>query len=131
MLLNSAIFEYVIQLVQAAPSYVATHKAAGASRCSKGGGQRCSARASGRPRRSKPERTGRHTVSKNIPLTLACGDYEIVRPLKEGTIKPDGIDLTVLTAMDSTTRHWRFLRGKEFDVAEVSCSSFIVARDQG
>jgi 4,5-dihydroxyphthalate decarboxylase len=34
-------------------------------------------------------------VSKRIPLTLACGDYEIVRPLKEGAL-PGGIDLTVL-----------------------------------
>jgi 4,5-dihydroxyphthalate decarboxylase len=70
-------------------------------------------------------------VSIRVPLTLACGDYEIIRPLKEGAVKPDGIDLTVLTTMDSTTRHWRFLRGQEFDAAEVSCSSFIVARDQG
>ena len=70
-------------------------------------------------------------MSTRIPLTLACGDYEIIRPLKEGIVRPDGIDLTVLTAMDSTTRHWRFLRGQEFDAAEVSCSSYMVARDQG
>ncbi len=65
-----------------------------------------------------------------IPLTLACGDYAIVGPLKDGRVQPDGIDLTVLTRMDSTTRHWRFLRGKEFDLAEVSCSSYLIARDQ-
>jgi 4,5-dihydroxyphthalate decarboxylase len=70
-------------------------------------------------------------VSTRIPITLACGDYEIIRPLKEGTVRPDGVELTVLTAMDSTTRHWRYLRGHEFDAAEVSCSSFMVARDQG
>jgi 4,5-dihydroxyphthalate decarboxylase len=70
-------------------------------------------------------------LAKNLPLTLACGDYEIIRALKEGTVAPDGIDLTVLTRMDSTTRHWRFLRNREFDVAEVSCSSYLVARDQG
>ena len=70
-------------------------------------------------------------MSTRLSLTLACGDYEIIRPLKEGVVKPDGIDLTVLTGMDSTTRHWRFLRGREFDMAEASCSSFIVARDQG
>jgi 4,5-dihydroxyphthalate decarboxylase len=70
-------------------------------------------------------------MPRKIPLTLACGDYEIVRALKEGTVMPDGIDLTVLTAMDSTTRHWRFLRNREFDMAEVSCSSYIVARDSG
>jgi 4,5-dihydroxyphthalate decarboxylase len=67
----------------------------------------------------------------NISLTLACGDYEIVRALKEGAVKPDGIDLTVLTGMDSTTRHWRFLRNREFDVAEVSGASYLVARDRG
>lgn len=66
-----------------------------------------------------------------IELTLACGDYEIHRALKEGAVKPDGIELTVLTDMDSSTRHWRFLRNREFDVAECSCSSYIIARDQG
>ena len=69
-------------------------------------------------------------MANNIPLTLACGDYEIVRALKDGTVRPDGIDLTVLTAMDSTTRHWRFLRNREFDAAEVSISGYLAARDQ-
>jgi 4,5-dihydroxyphthalate decarboxylase len=70
-------------------------------------------------------------VAKNIPLTLACGNYEIVRSLIDGTVAPDGIDLTILTDMDSSTRHWRFLREGHFDVAETSCSSYIVARDKG
>ena len=70
-------------------------------------------------------------MPKKIPLTLACGDYEIVRALKEGTVEPDGIELTILTNMDSTTRHWRFMRNGEFDVAETSASSYIVARDRG
>ena len=70
-------------------------------------------------------------MSKRIPLTLACGDYEIVRALKDGTVRPDGIDLTVLTEMDSTTRHWRFIRNRDFDMAETSASSYLAARDQG
>jgi 4,5-dihydroxyphthalate decarboxylase len=68
-------------------------------------------------------------MSKKLQLSLAIGDYEIVRALKEGTVQPDGIELTVLTDMDSTTRHWRFLRNDDFDVGEVSCSSYLVARD--
>jgi 4,5-dihydroxyphthalate decarboxylase len=32
--------------------------------------------------------------------------------------------------MDSTTRHWRFLRNRDFDMAETSASSYVVARDQ-
>ena len=70
-------------------------------------------------------------MSKKLPLTLACGDYEIVRALKEGAVKPDGIDLTVLTDMDSTTRHWRFLRNQEFDMAELSGAAYISASDKG
>ena len=65
----------------------------------------------------------------DLHLTLACGNYEIVRPLKDGTVKPDGIDLTILTDIDSSTRPWRFLRNHEFDVAEVSASSFLLAKD--
>ena len=70
-------------------------------------------------------------MSKRIPLTLACGDYEIVRALKEGTVAPDGIELTLLTDMDSSTRHWRFLRNREFDAAEAAASSYLAARGQG
>ena len=64
-----------------------------------------------------------------LPLTFACGEYEIVRPLIDGRVRADGIDLTILTEMDSATRHWRFLRGGEFDVAELSASSYLAARD--
>lgn len=65
-----------------------------------------------------------------LQLTLACGDYEIIKPLRDGTVVPDGIELNILTAMDSTTRHWRFLRNQDFDVAEVSCSSYIASKDK-
>ncbi|MDB5648722.1 MAG: hypothetical protein JWL62_242 [Hyphomicrobiales bacterium] len=70
-------------------------------------------------------------MSGKLKLTLAVGDYEITRALKDGTVKPDGIELNVLTEMDSTTRHWRFLRNQDFDVAEVSCSSYIASKDKG
>jgi 4,5-dihydroxyphthalate decarboxylase len=70
-------------------------------------------------------------MSDKVPLTLACGDYEIVRSIVDGKMKPDGIRLTVLTAMDAATRHWRFLRNREFDIAEVSSSSYLMARDRG
>ena len=68
-------------------------------------------------------------MTGKLPLTLACGDYELVRPLLERKVEVDGVDLTILTDMDSATRHWRFLRNNEFDVAEVSISSYLAARD--
>jgi len=70
-------------------------------------------------------------MSKKIQLTLACGDYEIVRALKEGSIQPDGIELNVLTDMDSSSRHWRMIRNEEFDVCELSGSSYLMAKDRG
>ncbi len=69
-------------------------------------------------------------MTKKLQLTLACGDYEIIRPLKEGIVKPDGIELNILTGSDSATRHWRFLRNQEYDVAECSASSYLLARDR-
>jgi len=68
-------------------------------------------------------------MAKKLELTLACGDNEIVRPLITGRVQVDGADVTILTDMDSATRHWRFLRNNEFDIAEVSGSSYLAARD--
>ena len=68
-------------------------------------------------------------MPKKPALTLACGDYEIVRPLLKDKVEVDGVDLTILTDMDSATRHWRFLNKGEFDIAEVSSSSYLAARD--
>ncbi len=69
-------------------------------------------------------------MSRKLELTFACGDYEIMRPLKEGIVRPEGIELTILTDMAASPRHWRFLRGREFDIAEVSGSGYIAARDR-
>ncbi len=70
-------------------------------------------------------------MGRRLHLTLACGDYEIIRALKEGEVKPDGIELTVLTDMTSDIRHWRMIRNREFDVAELSMSNYLMAKYKG
>jgi 4,5-dihydroxyphthalate decarboxylase len=70
-------------------------------------------------------------VSKKLHLTLACGDYEIVRALIDGSVQPEGIELTVLTDMTSDIRHWRMIRGREFDIAELSMSNYLAAKFRG
>jgi 4,5-dihydroxyphthalate decarboxylase len=67
-------------------------------------------------------------MTKKLQLTFACGDYESIRALKEGTVQPDGIELTVLTEMNSDVRHWRMLRNRDFDVAELSMSNYMIAK---
>lgn len=65
-----------------------------------------------------------------LKLTLACGAYDLLRPLMENTVAPAGIDLNVLT-MASPERHGRMLRHEEFDVCELSLVAYLVALDQG
>jgi 4,5-dihydroxyphthalate decarboxylase len=70
-------------------------------------------------------------MSTKLHLTLAAGDYESIRALKEGIVAPDGIELTILTDMTAEVRHARMLRERQFDVAELSMSNYMVAKDNG
>jgi 4,5-dihydroxyphthalate decarboxylase len=47
-------------------------------------------------------------MPKKLSLTLACGDYDIVRPLLNEKVEVDGVDLTILTDMDSATTSLAF-----------------------
>jgi 4,5-dihydroxyphthalate decarboxylase len=46
-------------------------------------------------------------------------------------VRPVGIDLTVLPISNAWERHQRMIRHEEFDVCELSLSSFLMARDRG
>ncbi len=62
----------------------------------------------------------------NLPLTLACWDYDRVQPLIDGRVRPRGIDLTFLNMIVEET-FFRMARHREFDVAEMSLSSYAVS----
>lgn len=64
-----------------------------------------------------------------VHLTLACGDYDRTRALEEGTVRADGIDLTYLRLPVEET-FFRMLRHREFEVAEMSLSSYVVTLRQ-
>jgi 4,5-dihydroxyphthalate decarboxylase len=66
----------------------------------------------------------------DIHLTLACGTYDINRALIDGEVRPQGVDLTVLT-YPSPQRHWRMGRHAEFDVCEFSMSTFLMLQGRG
>lgn len=66
-----------------------------------------------------------------VNLTVACGDYDIVRAFKEGAVQADGIDITFLTEMGPRERHWRMGRKHEFDVCEENVGAYYMIRDQG
>jgi 4,5-dihydroxyphthalate decarboxylase len=62
----------------------------------------------------------------NLPLTLACWHYDRTRALADGRVRPDGIDLTCLDLPVEET-FFRMLRHREFDVAEMSLSSYVLS----
>ncbi|MDP6559446.1 MAG: ABC transporter substrate-binding protein [Candidatus Binatia bacterium] len=66
----------------------------------------------------------------DIHLTLACEDYDRTRPMKEGRVKPEGIDLNYL-ALPVEEIFWRMLHFEEFDVAEMSMGAFHVDAARG
>jgi 4,5-dihydroxyphthalate decarboxylase len=66
-----------------------------------------------------------------LTLTVACGDYDIVRPLKENQVGADGLELVFLSEMGPRERHWRMGRNHEFDVCEENVGAYYMMRDQG
>ena len=66
-----------------------------------------------------------------LRLTVACGDYEIVRALKDGTVTADGLELIMLAGMGPRERHWRMARRAEFDVCETNVGAYFMERDRG
>ena len=61
-----------------------------------------------------------------LRLTLGCWDYDRTRALMDGSVTPDGIDLNYL-CMPVEETFFRMLRYREFDVAEMSLSSYTVS----
>jgi 4,5-dihydroxyphthalate decarboxylase len=64
-----------------------------------------------------------------LKLSLACGPYDLLRPLIDQEVAPAGIDLNPLT-MASPERHGRMLRYEEFDICELSLIAYLIAREQ-
>ncbi len=67
----------------------------------------------------------------NLRVSLACGDYDRTRALIDGSVRPDGIDLTVIPLSNAWARHQRMVQHEEFDACELSLSSFLMSRDRG
>ena len=61
-----------------------------------------------------------------LKLTFGCWNYDRTRALMDGSVQPDGIDLNYLD-MPVEETFFRMLRHKEFDVAEMSLSSYTVS----
>ena len=61
-----------------------------------------------------------------LRLNLACWNNDRTRALADGSVQPDGIDLNYLDLPVEET-FFRMLRYREFEVAELSLSSYTVS----
>ncbi len=65
-----------------------------------------------------------------LTVNLACADYDRTRPLREGIIRPEGIDLNYIK-MGAVEIFWRMFQYEEFDASELSMSGYIIERARG
>jgi 4,5-dihydroxyphthalate decarboxylase len=65
-----------------------------------------------------------------LQLSIAVRDYDRTRPLSDGLVQIDGVD-PVFMALDPEEIFFRAFRHAEFDICELSLSSFTVKTAQG
>ncbi len=66
----------------------------------------------------------------NIELAMVLSDNPRTRPIIDGLVKPDGIDLHITIAHPSEM-FWRQLHFEEFDISEMSLSSLLAGIAHG
>ena len=66
----------------------------------------------------------------NLNLSIAVGDYDRVRPLVDGSARIDGVD-PIFMLLEPEEIFFRAFRHVEFDVCELSLSSFSLRTSRG
>ncbi len=65
-----------------------------------------------------------------LTLSFVTGANERVSPLVEGVVQPEGVEL-IPTLSDPSETFWRQLNFGEFEISEMSLSSYLIARSRG
>jgi 4,5-dihydroxyphthalate decarboxylase len=66
----------------------------------------------------------------NLTLTLACWNYDRTRPLIDGRVKPEGIDLDI-QILRPRQSFQRMLDNQEFQLSELSLASYTALKARG
>ena len=65
-----------------------------------------------------------------LQLSIAMGDYDRTRPLVDGRVLIDGVD-PVCMLLSPEEMFFRALRSRDFDISELSFSSYLVKHSRG
>jgi len=75
-------------------------------------------------------KTNNERTKKPVKLKMAFSDNPRVRPLKEGTVRPQNIDLEFVTVEPNNLFYRNLAYGLEFDVSEMSISETLLAKER-
>src|SRR3954452_21434468 len=64
-----------------------------------------------------------------LPLTFACWDYDRMRALQDGRVRAEGVELNPISLPVEET-FYRQLRHREFDLCEMSLSSYLLTLNE-
>jgi 4,5-dihydroxyphthalate decarboxylase len=62
-----------------------------------------------------------------VRISLACWDYDRTRAIADGRIEPEGLTVNYI-ALPPEETFFRMARYREFDVSELSLSSYVLSR---
>src|SRR5215468_12272480 len=77
--------------------------------------------------RGQPAHEG---IMPDVPITIASGAYDRIRAIQDGVVKVAGCAVTY-HVVEPNQLFVRNLKSQEFDVSEMSFSTYIMLRDQG
>jgi 4,5-dihydroxyphthalate decarboxylase len=66
-----------------------------------------------------------------VPVTMACGPYDRTEALREGLVRPEGVDLTYVPVQSPPELFARMIKRGSFDVSEMSLSLYVQLRSRG
>jgi 4,5-dihydroxyphthalate decarboxylase len=66
----------------------------------------------------------------DVPITIVTDDYDRTQPVRSGQVAVEGCQVTYLTLKPGET-FFRLFTYREFDVAEMSFSTYLLARSRG
>ena len=65
------------------------------------------------------------------PLTIAIGSTGLTKPIIDGSVRPDGLDLQYVQVDPITSAMRRMVRNLDFDICEMALSTYLCAKSHG
>jgi 4,5-dihydroxyphthalate decarboxylase len=65
------------------------------------------------------------------PLTIAIGSTGLTKPIIDGSVRPDGLELRYVPVDPITSAMRRMVRDLEFDICEMALSTYLCAKSYG